>query len=88
MKFFEVCEPYYALIKANTKEKAMKLYIETVADDDGKLSDEMREVGQTYAAIKHGRTTGEYKELMPSDQALDEISNDEEMVLIIDGGLL
>lgn len=88
MKFFEVRAPYYALIKANTKERALKLYTETVADDAGELSDEMREVGQVYAAIKHGRAPGEDKELVPFDQALEEISNDEEMVLIIDGGLL
>ncbi len=88
MKFFELCDPYYALIKANTKERALKLYTEAVADDTGELSDEMREVGQVYAAIKHGRAPGEDKELVPFDQALEEISNDEEMVLIIDGGLL
>lgn len=51
MKFFEVSDPYYALIKANTKEKAMNLYTEEVADDDGELSEEMTEVGKVYAAI-------------------------------------
>ncbi|WP_260981335.1 hypothetical protein [Bacillus pumilus] len=33
MKFFEVNEPYSALIKARTKEKAMEIYTDTVADD-------------------------------------------------------
>ncbi len=51
MKFFEVSDPYYALIKANTKEKEMNLYTEEVADDDGELSEEMTEVGKVYAAI-------------------------------------
>ncbi|RJS57492.1 hypothetical protein CJ481_17350 [Bacillus subtilis] len=89
MKYFEVFDPYYALIKAYTKEKAMELYTDTVTDDDdGELSDEMTEVGQVYAAIQHGRAPGEDKELMPFKQVLEEISNDEEMVLLIDGSLL
>ncbi|MCY8810582.1 hypothetical protein P8907_20890 [Bacillus atrophaeus] len=88
MKYFEVSDPYYALIKAYTKEKAMELYTDTVTDDDGELSDEMTEVGQVYAAIQHGRAPGEDKEIMPFKQVLEEISNDEEMVLLIDGSLL
>lgn len=88
MKFFEVSDPYYALIKANTKEKAMNLYTEEVADDDGELSEEMTEVGKVYAAIWQGRAPGEDKELMPFKQVLEEISNDEEMVLLIEGSLL
>ncbi|MFE1562735.1 hypothetical protein ACFW52_07835 [Bacillus velezensis] len=88
MKYFEVSEPYYALIKAYTKEKAMTLYTKEVADDDGELSDEMTEVGQVYAAIRQGRAPGEDKELMPFKQVLEEISNDEEMVLLIEGSLL
>ncbi|MEC1393673.1 hypothetical protein P9D26_10035 [Bacillus velezensis] len=88
MKYFEVSDPYYALIKAYSKEKAMKLYTKEVADDDGELSDEMTEVGQVYAAIRQGRAPGEDEEFMPFKQVLEEISNDEEMVLLIEGSLL
>ncbi|WP_339205082.1 hypothetical protein NSQ53_11095 [Bacillus sp. PS11(2022)] len=88
MKYFEVRDPYYALIKAYTKEKAMKLYTKEVADDDGELSDEMTEVEQVYAAIRQGRAPGEDNELMPLKQVLEEISNNEEMVLLIEGSLL
>ena len=88
MKFFEVCDPYYALIKANTKERALKLYTEAVADDDGHLSDEIKEVGMLYAAVKHSRTVTEDQELSPISDVLEELQSDEERVLIIDGSLL
>lgn len=53
MKFFEVCDLYYVLIKVNIKEKVIKLYIEEVVDDDGKLRDEIKEVGMLYAVVKY-----------------------------------
>ncbi|EME72225.1 hypothetical protein CHCC15325_3035 [Bacillus licheniformis] len=88
MKFFEVCDPYYALIKANTKERALKLYTEAVADDDGHLSDAIKEVGMLYAAVKHSRTVTEDQELSPISDVLEELQSDEERVLIMDGSLL
>ncbi|KIN36730.1 MULTISPECIES: hypothetical protein [Bacillus] len=88
MKYFEVCDPYYALIKANTKEKAIKLYTEEVADDDGYLRDEIKEVGMLYAAVKHSRTVTEDQELSPISDVLEELQSNEERVLIMDGSLL
>lgn len=88
MKFFEVSNPYYSLIKANTKEKAMELYTKNVADDEGELNDEMTEVGGVYAAMRHARAPGEDKELLPLEEALKEITSDDEMVLLIEGNLL
>ncbi|MCY9099577.1 hypothetical protein MOE49_10990 [Bacillus inaquosorum] len=88
MKFFEVCDPYYALIKANTKEKAIKLYTEEVADDDGNIIDEIKEVGMLYAAVKHSRTVTEDQELSPISDVLEELQSNEERVLIMDGSLL
>lgn len=88
MKFFEVSDPYYALIKANTKEKAMELYTKNVADDEGELNEEMTEVGEIYAVMRHARALREDKELLPLEEALKEITSDDEMVLLIEGNLL
>ncbi|NUI59275.1 hypothetical protein HUN88_05830 [Bacillus amyloliquefaciens] len=88
MKYFEVSDPYYALIKANTKEKAIKLYTEEVADDDGNLKEEIKEVGMLYAAVKHSRTITEDQELSPISDVLEELQSNEERVLIMDGSLL
>ncbi|KQU12070.1 hypothetical protein ASG46_05905 [Bacillus sp. Leaf49] len=88
MKFFEVSNPYYALIKANTKEKAMELYKKDSADDEGDLSKELIEVGDIYAAMRYGRAPGEDKNLIPLKEVLKDITSDEEMVLLTDGDLL
>ncbi|MEC3611989.1 hypothetical protein P9181_11625 [Bacillus velezensis] len=34
MKFYEIHDPYYALLKAEDKAEAEKIYIENVADTD------------------------------------------------------
>ncbi|MBT9285837.1 MULTISPECIES: hypothetical protein [Bacillus] len=84
MKFFEARNPYSALIKANTKEKAMKLYVEEVANDDGHLSEDIKEVGKVYATIMHDRTLTVNHELRPMSDIFDEIESNEEMVLYKD----
>ncbi|MDR0121186.1 hypothetical protein [Bacillus pumilus] len=88
MKFFKVRDPYIALIKANTKENAMKIYKEEVADDDGSLSKNMTEVTETYAAIRYGRAYGEDNKIIPVEEVLKDLTSEEEMTLIIDGSLL
>ncbi|NMW01866.1 hypothetical protein HKK70_08815 [Bacillus safensis] len=88
MKFFEVSNPYYALIKASTKEKAIELYTKDSADDEGDLANELTEVGALYAAMRYGRAPGEDKNLVPLKEVLKDMTNDEEMVLLTDGDLL
>lgn len=88
MKFFEVSNPYYSLIKANTKEKAMELYKKDSADDEGDLSKELIEVGELYTAMRYGRAPGEDRNLVPLKEVLKDITSDEEMVLLTDGDLL
>ncbi|MGM0971067.1 MAG: hypothetical protein ACQEWR_21160 [Bacillota bacterium] len=88
MKFYEVHEPYYALIKAKNEENAMTIYTDVVADDDGGLSEEITEVTKTYAAVSYSRVNGEDNKVIPVKEVLDHLTNEEEMVLIIDGSLL
>lgn len=88
MKFYEVHDPYYALIKAKTKENAMTIYTDTVADDDGGLSEEITEVTEAYAAIIYSRVNGEDNNVIPVKEVLEHLTNEEEMVLIIDGSLI
>lgn len=88
MKFYEVNEPYYALIKAKNDENAMTIYTDVVADDDGGLSEEITEVTEAYAAIIYSRVNGEDNNVIPVKEVLEHLTNEEEMVLIIDGSLL
>lgn len=89
MKFYEVHDPYYALIKAKTKENAMTIYTDVVADDEeGELAENIKEVTGLYAAAKFSRILGEDKELIPVEEVLKDLTSEEEMTLIIDGSLL
>ncbi|MCY9674650.1 hypothetical protein M5W63_19345 [Bacillus pumilus] len=88
MKFYEVNEPYYALIKAKNDENAMTIYTDVVADDDGGLSEEITEVTEAYATIIYSRVNGEDNNVIPVKEVLEHLTSEEEMVLIIDGSLL
>ncbi|MEC2427692.1 MULTISPECIES: hypothetical protein [Bacillus] len=88
MKFYEVNEPYYALLKAKNDENAMTIYTDVVADDDGGLSEEITEVTEAYATIIYSRVNGEDNNVIPVKEVLEHLTNEEEMVLVIDGSLL
>ncbi|MGJ9460094.1 hypothetical protein [Oceanobacillus sp. CF4.6] len=86
MKFFEVNEPYYALIKAETKESALLGYNSSVADLEG--IEEVREVERDYAIAKYSRAlSGDGKEVSLKD-VLTDIRDGNQLVLIIDGALI
>ncbi|SFP17981.1 hypothetical protein [Salibacterium halotolerans] len=90
MKYFEINQPYYALLKAENKGQAIMKYITLVSDDseDEPLSEAMQEVPQDYAVAKFSRAAGEDKELPPLDEVLEELRDGEDSVLLIDGSLL
>lgn len=88
MKYFEVNEPYYALIKAPTKKRAMEIYTETVSeDDDRSLSEEMMEVNRDYALVKFSRVKGENGEVAPIIKVLETFNSNEAELLLVDGSL-
>ncbi|MCY9153699.1 hypothetical protein [Bacillus haynesii] len=49
MKYYEIHEPYYALLAAEDEKKAAEVYVEAVADDDGTLKNGIKEVSRQYA---------------------------------------
>ncbi|WP_081038944.1 hypothetical protein [Bacillus altitudinis] len=88
MKFYEVHDPYYALIKAKNEENAMTIYTDVVADDAGGLIEEITEVTETYAAIRYSRVNGYDNKMIPVEEVLEDLKNEIQMVLIIDGSLV
>ncbi|WP_242730858.1 hypothetical protein [Bacillus altitudinis] len=89
LKFYEVHDPYYALIKAKTKENAMTIYTDVVADDEeGELAENIKEVTGLYAAAKFSRIPGEDKELIPFEEVLEDLTSEGEMMLAVDGSLI
>jgi hypothetical protein len=88
MKFYEIHYPYYALLKAESKEEALKLYVEAVCDDDGTLSQELKEVERDYALVMYSRAKTEDGKYIPAPLVLKDVREDESKVLLIDGALL
>lgn len=87
MKFFKVRDPYYALIKANTKERAIKLYLDEVAADEGDLY--MKEVSAINAAVTYGVLLAETDDAeITKVEMIENLEDEEERVLLMDGGLL
>ncbi|PKG30868.1 hypothetical protein [Cytobacillus horneckiae] len=86
MKFYEIHDPYYALIKAENKESAKEKYIKHIAEDDGSL--DINEVSREYALAKFAQAPGENKKLIPVEEVVDEFLCQENEVLIIDGSLI
>ncbi|MDP0485110.1 hypothetical protein [Bacillus subtilis] len=63
MKFYEINDPYYALIKAKDKAEAEKIYIENVADTDDYdnfQDEEINEVSLDYALSEYKRVMKKY----------------------------
>lgn len=89
MKYFEVQEPYYALIKSEDKEKAMKFYINVVADDEeGTLAEEIKEVDRQYAWGCFLKGINEDKNISSRSVLKHSFDRNTEELLLIDGALL
>lgn len=88
MKYFEIHDPYYALIKASDKQEVLKTYVEFVADGDDKLEDGIEEVDRDYALLKFSRARGEDGKLSDISDVLKEFKEDEAFPLLIDGTLV
>ncbi|PRS65036.1 hypothetical protein [Bacillus pumilus] len=89
MKFYETHEPYYALIKARNIERVMEIYNNDVTGDEEKeLAESIKEVTALYAATKYSRCTGEDNKTVPIEEVLEDLTNEKEMRLAIDGRLI
>lgn len=89
MRFFEVRDPYYALIKAHTKDEAILQYLEHIGDsDDTSLVDSMSEVERDYALVQFCRSESDIDEEFDVHEILHHFQLSENMILLIDGSLL
>lgn len=87
MKYFEILDPYYALLKAETQEEAIKKYVEIVADDEGNLNEEIREVSRDYALIEFSRGIGDNKKYLSPADLIKQFNEEGADVLLITGQL-
>ncbi|MEN2765662.1 hypothetical protein [Ornithinibacillus xuwenensis] len=86
MGYFEVVDPYYALIKAESKEDAKKEYNSTVADLDD--IEDIFEVPENYDLVRFSQVPGEDKKLLDPKEILKEFVDPDSNLLIIDGTLM
>lgn len=86
MKYFEIIEPYFALVKANDAEEASEKYIEEVADDP--RIEDFKVVSRDYALVNFARSVGEDKKQTSIPEVLYIFQNDNAEVLLIDGCLI
>ncbi|GGE47847.1 hypothetical protein GCM10011391_28250 [Pullulanibacillus camelliae] len=91
MKFYEISEPYYALIKARSGEEAVKKYIEVVAGDESEfeiLLEDCKLVPDYYASARFAQSRDEKGNLMDFDEVIEILESNETEILIMDGSLL
>jgi len=88
MKYFEIHSPYYALMKAETVEKAIEIYVEQVADNDSTLREEIKEVDRDYALAAFSRGGTEDGKEVPISEILKDFQSEGSAVLLIDRALL
>ncbi len=86
MKYFEVVEPYYALLKADNKLEAKSDYNSLVADLED--IEDIFEVPEEYALARFSQVPGEDKKLVAPKIIAEEFVKQENKLLIIDGHLI
>lgn len=88
-KYYEIKEPYYALLKAKNKNEAISIYTGKICDtEDESLSSKIKEVDRDYAIAKYSRTLSEDGKEIPLEEILTCIKEDRSKLMIIDGELL
>lgn len=88
MKFYEVHDPYYALIMATNEEEALEFYANNIAEDDGDLLDGIEEVSRDYAVIRFSRAKSEDGKEVDQMELLATLTSEDSQLLVVDSALL
>lgn len=91
MNYYEILEPYYALIKAKDDVEAVNFYIETVAgyeEEFDTIHENCNPVPEYYAAARFSRATGVEDKLIDFEEIIDVLESGRNEVLLMDGALI
>ncbi|ROZ26160.1 hypothetical protein EGX33_14480 [Enterococcus faecalis] len=92
MKFYEIKEPYFALIVAENEKQCLKLYKNIVCDveDEKEFLDDMKTIDKYEAFKMLAKSRIEDGGELGAEEAFNQLENLEENgeVLLIDGSLL
>lgn len=88
MKFYEVIQPYYALLKAKNPDNAKEIYKKSVENVQPLALDEqleMNEVQVEYASAAYSRSRTKEASEIPLEMVVQALTNRTEMILVVDG---
>lgn len=85
MKYFEINNPYFAMIGAENEQEALSIYVEVVSDANETLKDEIKELERDYALVQFARSRNEDNELLPYKELMEEFEG--KGVLLMDSSL-
>lgn len=92
MKFYEMKEPYFALIVAEDEKQCLKLYKDIVCDveDEKEFFEEIKTIDKYEAFKMLAKSHTEEGDKTGAEEAFNKLENIEEdgEVLLIDSGLL
>ena len=92
MKFYEIKEPYFALIVAEDEKQCLKLYKDIFCDveDEKEFLDDMKTIDKYEAFKMLAKSRIEDGGELGAEEAFNQLENLEENgeVLLIDGGLI
>lgn len=92
MKFYEIKEPYFALIAAKDEKQCLKLYKDIVCEveDEKEFFDDMKTIDKYKAFKMLAKSRIEDGGKLGAEEAFNQLENLEENgeVLLIDGGLI
>ncbi|EIR3706874.1 TPA: hypothetical protein IUT86_002324 [Enterococcus faecalis] len=92
MKFYEMKEPYFALIAAEDEKHCLKLYKDIVCDveDEKGFFDDMKTIDKYEAFKMLAKSCIEDGGELGAEEAFNQLENlaEEGEVLLIDGGLI
>lgn len=92
MKFYEIKEPYFALIVAEDEKQCLKLYKDIVCEveDEKEFFDDMKTIDKYEAFKMLAKSRIEDGGELGAEEAFNQLENLEENgeVLLIDGGLI
>ncbi|WP_373894444.1 hypothetical protein [Virgibacillus sp. CBA3643] len=86
MKFYEISNPFYALVKSESMPEAREKYTEVISERPHFA--DMKEVTRDNALVKYARSVGENKRQSSISEVLYNIQNEETKVLVIGGDLI
>jgi len=85
MKYYEITEPYYSLIKAESEEKAIEIYgLDDIEEEYFKIN----EVDKDYAWSKFSDSKVERDRDYTDEEIKAEFEDEEEAYLLIDSSMI